>query len=309
MGIERSRRYGLVADEGSLARKSVEPSAETLLFRELRELLKGKLDGPEDSAVAISARPMTDIFRSVMPHGLIALDHARQFPSVRIGEYEAYPIFATTGYRHAYAGVFNRDDIERRFNDYFPAPVSRIRGGIGEAVRNVAQHGIANGPSCGVVKEGEAFFASAGLFVRELRIHGTARTPIRVLMALVSDEGKGIANPERSILDGVGNGAGEGCEGMGVELNASLIYIAKASTGEWSVFDGLHASIPTQYIPGTLFRRREVGPDERIDRVCAVDLPAPATGCQKIMFFSLPNATSEQDEEATRIILNALKQS
>ena len=306
MGIERSHGQRHADGEGNLARKSVEPSVETSLLRELRELLKGELEGPNDSAVALSVRPWSQIFRNVLLQGLIPLEQARHLPGVRIGEYEAYPIFATPGYRNTHAEVWNKNDIERRFRDYFPAPVSQIRGGIGEAVRNVAQHGIAKGPALGVVKEGEAFFASAAIFLRELRIQSTDRTPLRLLMVLVSDEGKGVANPERSTLDGVGNGLGEACEGMGCELKASLVYLAKSTTGEWSVFDGLHVSIPTQYVPGTLFRSREIGSHETVARVCSVDLPSPARGCQKIMFFSLPDATIEQKEEATRLLLGAL---
>jgi hypothetical protein len=49
-----------------------------------------------------------------------------------------------------------------------------------------------------------------------------------------------------------------------------------------------------------------IGEDEQIERVATLDLPAPTTGCQKIMFFAHPSASTEETQAIREQLLSAL---
>jgi hypothetical protein len=283
---------------------TAKPSLEVQLRKELHELLKPTLEGPHDRAVALSGRPLSEVFARSVPLTPISLEEARGSTCISIGGYNAWPIFVTPGYRNTFAAVFNRADLEKTFPDYFPAAASTIRGGIGEAVRNIGQHGYRDDARMLGLWDGEALFTSAALLVKEIEVTNPRGDPHRLLVAVVADEGRGMRDPQWSLLDGAGEG--EDHEGMGVELKASLIYLVKASSGEWSLFDGLSASVPSKYVSPESFHDREIGRDERVPRVSAVDLPAPRQGCQKIAVYAHPKTSPEDAKEIVSLLIGAL---
>ena len=284
---------------------SITPSVDVLFQRELHHLLKANLEGPQDTSVALSARPMSKVFGGAIPTGTIPLEEARGVSHISVDGYKAWPIFVTPGYRNTLAAVVNRQELEKEFPDYFPAGISEIRGSIGEAVRNVGQHGHGDTRANDALLFDQARFASAGLFVKEISFSTTSTSSHRVLMVVVADEGRGLPNPEWSMLDGVG--VGDDHEGMGVELRGALVYLVKASKGEWSLFDGLRASVPTKYVSANSSHQREIGDDERVSRVSSVDLPAPARGCQKIALYAHPTTSREDAQEIQARLFAALK--
>lgn len=283
---------------------SLNPSTEVQLRREFLELLKPRLDGPSDSALALSARSLSEIVGSGLPQTSISLDDARSSACLSVGGYRAFPIFVAPGY-HNFAAVFNRTRLEESFPDYFPPAFSKIRGSVGEAVRNVGQHGVRLDDRHHALQDGEALFASAALFVKELCFSTSRGVSFRALMTVVTDEGCGMPNPQYSMLDGVGNG--EDHEGMGIELRDSLMYLVKDTHGEWSLFDGLRSVVPTQYVSEGSFHPRAIRRDEKVPRLCAVDLPGPSRGCQKVAVYPHPDMNRDDAPEVQALLIAALR--
>jgi hypothetical protein len=273
-----------------LKQESIGPEVEVRIARELRALLATDVRCADDNAVALGARSLSDIFAQTITTPSISLDEARAVESIEVGGFTAWPIFITYagGHRDPYAPVYNHPQIEERLRDFYGSNSSKIRGAIGEAIRNVGQHAH----DYHAMGYERCFFAPAALFVKDLAF-GSGPTS-RVLMAVVADEGSGISNPERSMLNGVGSMTGSDSLGMGYEMEGSLLYLVKSRQGEWCLFDGARQTNPDKYDTENGFRRRKIGEDEKIERVGSLDLDAPPKGCQKIMFFAHPSATEEE---------------
>ena len=286
-------------------RESIVAPLSVRLARELRSLLKTELEGPDDSSVALGARALSEIFSSHVPAHRIPIEAARAVRCVEMDGFTAWPIFITYvgGCRDPYVPVHNQQHIEERLSDFYASGFSKIRGAIGEAIRNVGQHGH----QLDAVGYQQCLFAPGAIFVKEIALESSDDNPTRrVLMAVVTDEGGGISDPERSVLNGVGSMAGVDSVGMGIEMEGSLLYLVKASRGEWCLFDGARQINPDKYDGSRGFRRRIIGDDEKIERVSSLQLPAPSTGCQKIMFFAHPSATAEDVGALRQRLLSSL---
>ena len=295
-----------VATHGSVPdpkHESIGPTDGVLIARELRSLLTTELRDPDDNAVALGARSLADIFARTLTTPSLSVDEARTVESIEVGGFTAWPIFITYagGYRAPYAPVYNHAQIEERLREFYSSNSSKIRGAIGEAIRNVGQHGH----DYSAVGYGRCFFTPAALFVKELPL-GSEPTS-RVLMAVVADEGGGISDPERSMLNGIGSMTGEDSVGMGYEMAGTLLYLVKSTKGEWCLFDGACQMNPDKYDKSNGFKRRTIAEDEKIERIASLDLDAPPKGCQKIMFFAHPGATEEEVRDIHKRLLVALK--
>jgi anti-sigma regulatory factor (Ser/Thr protein kinase) len=282
---------------------SIGPDLEVRIARELRSLLSTELPNPHDNAVALGARSLSDIFSQRITTPSMSLDEARAVGSIEVGGFTAWPIFITYagGYRDPYAPVYNHAQIEERLRDFYASNSSKIRGAIGEAIRNVGQHAH-DGHAVGHER---CFFTPAALFVKEISLGSEPAN--RVLMAVVADEGGGISDPERSMLNGIGSMAGVDSVGMGYEMEGALLYLVKSRHGEWCLFDGARQINPDKYDKANGFRRRRIGEDEKIERVASLELDAPPKGCQKIMFFAHPSASGDEVREIHERLLDALK--
>jgi len=126
----------------------------------------------------------------------------------------------------------------------------------------------------------------------------------RALLAVVTDEGRGIYDPERSMVDGVG--IGEDYEGMGVELRGSLLYLITSARREWSLFQGAQGE-EREPPSAAALSPQEVFADARIPRISAVDLPAPTGGCQKVLIFAHPEASMNDVRELQGLLIGALR--
>ncbi len=191
------------------------------ITRELHSLLKSELEGPDDGAVALGARPLSKIFSPHLPVARVSIDEARAVGSVEVDGFTAWPIFIryVGGSRDPYAPIYNDRQMEERLREFCTPGTSMVRGAIGEAIRNVGQHGH----ELHAVGYLMCSFAPAALFVKEL-VLGSGQGPApSVLMAVVADEGGGISDPERSALHGIGSMAGVDSVGMGIELESSLV--------------------------------------------------------------------------------------
>lgn len=285
--------------------ESLSPNFGVSLVRELQSLLKTERDGPDDPAVALGARPLGAIFGEAISSNGLSIDAARNVTAVEVGGFTAWPIFITysgSSTHDRYAPTYNVNQIDTTLKDFYGGGLRSTRLGINEAIRNVGQHGHHQHD----VKFGECRFAPAALLTRELSVDGGDGVRHRVLMAVVTDEGDGIASPEHEMLNGKGIGFGHDKEGMGIELKNSLLHLVKSNRGEWSLFDGLNHSNPNQYAPQTL-NVRPIGEHEKVERVGALDLPAPSQGCQKIMFFTHPSATADEAWGIQATLLSALE--
>jgi hypothetical protein len=283
---------------------SIAPDLEVRLARELRSLLTTTSPSPDEDVVALGARSLTDIFAQTITTGPISLDEARAVGSIEVGGFTAWPIFITYagGYRDAYAPVYNHAQIEERFRDFDVPDSSKIRGAIYEAIRNVGQHAH----DYQAVGYQRCFFTPAAIFVKDLPFASGPTS--RLLIAVVADEGGGISDPERLMLNGVsGTMAGVDSVGMGYEMEGSLLYLVKSRRGDWCLFDGARQINPDKYDKVNRFKRRKIGEDEKIERVASLNLPAPPKGCQKIMFFAHPNATADESQAIHERLLAALK--
>lgn len=109
------------------------------------------------------------------------------------------------------------------------------------------------------------------------------------------------------MLNGAGSGGGDDALGMGVETKGSLLYLVKSNRGEWSLFDGLNHSNPDKYAGAKTLNPRPIREDEKVERVAAIDLPAPLEGCQKIIFFAHPSATAHEARGIQASLLSALE--
>jgi hypothetical protein len=224
---------------------------------------------------------------------------------IEVDGFTAWPIFITYGggHRDPYAPVYNNAQIEKRLEEFYTSGASKIRGGIGEAIRNVGQHGHEH------VSVGyhQCVFAPAAVLVKEVDLGSGVGPPRRVLMAVVADEGSGISHPERSILNGIGSMSGVDALGMGIEMQNCLSYLVKSNRGEWCLFDGANQSNPDKYDKSGGFKTRSIGEKETIGRVATLNLPAPAKGCQKVMFFAHPNSTGEDVKHVHDLLFSALE--
>ncbi len=291
MASKQSTRTGPRDGVPDPRQESIAPEFEVSLVRELRSLLKKRVDGPHDRSVALGARSLVDIFAQTVPTHTVPVETARAVGGVEVGGCIAWPIFITYagGHRDPYAAVYNHSQIEHSLRAFYTTGASTVRGGIGEAIRNVGQHGH----DWRAVGFGKSCFGPAALFAREFAIPAEGRPPHRILMAMVADEGPGIADPERYLLNGVSGLGGDASLGMGVEMNASLLYLVKSAKGEWCLFDRARQINPDKYESKNAFKDRVIGDDEKIERLATLDLPAPRKGCQKIMFFAHPSATAD----------------
>ena len=285
-------------------REALVPDFEVRLARELRSLLATKLNGPDDTSVALGSRSLSEIFGKRVPSQAISIEEARSTGCLQVGGFSAWPIFITYagGHRDPYAPVYNIKEVESKLRGFLTSGPSAIRGGIGEAIRNVGQHGHAH-PLVGYHR---CSFAPAALFVKEFSIDTDGGRPHRALMAVIADEGSGISDPGRALVNGVGEIGGDDALGLGVELKSSLLYLVKSSKGEWSLFDTTRQTNPDKYDKENGFRTRAIGSHERIDRVSSLDLPAPPRGCQKILFFAHPSASAADVDDLRAKLLSAL---
>lgn len=282
---------------------SIGPNTEVLIARALRSLLTTTVPESDDNAVALGARSLADIFAGKLTTPSLSVDEARAVGSIEVGGFTAWPIFISYvgGCRNPYAAVYNQAQVDERLCEFHVPSSSKIRGAIGEAIRNVGQHGH----DYSAVGYERCFFAPAAIFVKELAFGGEATS--RVLMAVVADEGSGISDPERSMLNGVGSMAGTDSVGMGYEMEGALLYLVKSTKGEWCLFDGARQINPDKYDPSNGFKRRTIADDEKIERVASLDLDAPSRGCQKIMFFAHPGASGEEVRDIHGRLFGALK--
>ena len=192
---------------------SIAPDLEVRVARELHSLLTTTSPSPDEDVVALGARSLTDIFAQRFKTGPISLDEARAVGRIEVGGFTAWPIFITYcgGYRDPFAPVYNHAQIEEFFREFEVPDSSKIRKAIYEAIRNVGQHARKDDD----VKYGECSFMSAALLLKRLSLGNKPAS--RVLMAVVADEGRGISDPERSLLNGVGSNSGDESLGMGYE--------------------------------------------------------------------------------------------
>jgi len=294
--------HGAVPDP---KQESLAPHFDIQLGRELRSLLKTKLDGADDSAVALGTRSLSDIFAANLPNQPLSLEAARSVASIQVDGFAAWPIFITYagGYRDAHAPILNNVEMEQRLRQFYTAGASKIRGAIGEAIRNVGQHGHHHT----VIGYHQCVFAPAAVLIKEIAFGKGDGPASRLLMAVVTDEGSGISNPQRSMLHGVGSMAGVDALGMGIEMTNCLSYLVKSSKGEWCLFDGSRQANPEKYEGSNSFKTRTIGEKEKIERVACLDLPAPPKGCQKVMFFAHPSATDLEVREIRERLLTALE--
>lgn len=293
--------HGAVPDPKA---ESIDPQLDVRLARELRSLLKSELEAPDDTAVALGARSLSDIFAEKVPRERLSIDDARAVESIEVGGFTAWPIFITYagGSRDPYAPIYNNSQMEESLSNFYTPGRSTVRGAIGEAIRNIGQHGH----DLHAVGYHQCLFAPAAVLVKEFSVGKGDGPDSRVLMAVVTDEGGGLSDPERSMLNGVGSMAGVDALGMGIEMKYSLLYLVKSRKGEWCLFDGVRHLNPDKYDSANGFKKRAIGDDEKIERVALLDLPAPAKGCQKIMFFAHPNASAEQVKDIHERLLSAL---
>jgi hypothetical protein len=240
---------------------------------------------------------LKDIFVEAHGAGAVALEAVWNAPQKEVGNFRAWPVFL--GMRHSIVegAAFNRGDLERSFPEYFPdGQPSRIRGAIGEAVRNIGQHGHRYQDGYPAIVNGVAVFAPGAVFAREIVSQDSQGQAHKMLVVMVSDEGRGVAKPQESLLHGVGGCEGTEHLGMGYELEGTLLYLVKSRVdnggGEWILFDGLHTqqAVPENSRSGGWGRSAE---GKCIDPIQTVDLPKPPRGCQKIMFFAHPETNTQ----------------
>lgn len=227
-----------------------------------------------------------------------------------VSGFHAWPVFLGLRYGTVEGAMYNRTALEQSFPDYFPEGIpSQIRSAIGEAVRNIGQHGHRYQRGYPGYPHDVAVFAPGCVFAQEIHTQDLVGQFHRMLIVMVSDEGQGVAKPQESILHGVGDMFGRDHLGMGHELEGTLLYLVKSrvenSGGEWLLFDGLHTKqVVPEHSRSDGWGRSAVGP--LIEPLHAVDLPKPPLGCQKIMFFGYPDGNSEATFEEVRKAISQL---
>ena len=250
------------------------PDFTVTLVRELSGMLRRFADAASGGALS-GASALAQVFGPEIADARVSYKDVQKREGISVGNFRAWPVFITDGWHGVEAAVFNREALERCFSEFFPNPSSSIRGVIGEAVRNIGQHGHQQRGTFMVGSE-EARFAPGGVFVQALSYATEDGRNLPVLLAVVADEGVGIVSPSTSLVDGCGDSTrGSQHEGLGIELQSSLVYVVKARNGEWQLYDR-SACEPTG--------------EQIVKPVCSLQLPHVERGCQKVMFFVPPLA-------------------
>ena len=287
MAIEFKDRAPLPTVNAALA-----PDFTVTMVRELSGLL-GRFGDAASGATVSGQSALALLFGTEIAQSRASYKDAQKSEGVTVGNFKAWPVFITDGWRGVEAAVFNREGIERTFAEFFPNSSSEIRGGIGEAVRNIGQHGH---HQRGMFMAGseESRFAPGGVFLQAMTYPTDDGRHLPVLVAVVADEGAGLASPSTALVDGHGDsGRGSQHEGLGVEFRASLVYVVRAQSGEWQLYDRSACDSPI---------RSGV---KRIEPVCSLNLPHVERGCQKVMFF-VPPLTEKQSQDPQAVHQNVL---
>lgn len=276
MAIEIKDRTPLTTVNAALS-----PDFTVTMVRELSGLLS-RFVSAAPGAKASGASALAQLFGSEIAEFCGSYRDAQKSEGIALGNFKAWPVFITDGWRSVEAAVFNREGLERTFAEFFPNSSSSIRGGIGEAVRNIGQHGH-NHRGTFMAGSEEARFAPGGVFLQAMSYPVDDGRHLPLFLVVVTDEGPGVASPSTALLDGHGDsGRGSQHEGLGIELRASLVYVVKARSGEWQLYD-------------RSVREPTVRAGERIvEPVCSLNLPHVERGCQKVMFFVPPLAEKLQ---------------
>jgi anti-sigma regulatory factor (Ser/Thr protein kinase) len=261
----------------SSADAALSPDFTVMLARELTGLLS-QLSGTALGVSVSGTRGLARLFGTEVADARLDFREAQKNEGISVGNFRAWPVFLTEGWRSVEAAFFNKGGLERALAEFFPNSRSSIRGGIGEAVRNIGQHGHRQRGVFMAYSE-EARFAPGGVFVQAFKFPTSDGRTVPLLLAVVADEGDGIGSPSIALVDGEGDSTRGGQhEGLGVELSSALLYVIKARDGDWQLYD---RSVCTSTSRGG----RVV-----IDPVCSLKLPPVDCGCQKIMFFVPPLA-------------------
>lgn len=235
--------------------------------------------------------PLREVFSGHLPSEPLKVSDARVFPVSTYGDFTAMPVFLTAGYRNVAAPVFNEkyeNLLRRRFGNRDGASgLSALS--IGEACRNIGQHG---GQNENGLRYGLAQFAPGAVFVKTLVYTDPGRKKHAALLCMVADEGRGISDPSRSLVDGVGGSGGEDYIGMGNELASSLIEVIKSRDGRWFLYDGLHHTRGSLgECVGRAGNRR--ASREGVKPLAELNLPAGVQGCKKIFLFAQAKADKQ----------------
>jgi len=252
------------------------PSFEVELLRSIRTLA----DIP----------PLKAVFGSSLSNETLNVADARKYLGTSYGDFMATPIFLTAGWRNVPAPILNEDVVRRVCQSFVePDGSSPVQTVIGEACRNVGQHG---GRNLEGLRHGVARFAPGGVFMKQLACLDSDKVTHRALLCMVADEGIGISNPSLSLLDGVGGMGGEDHRGMGVELARSLVTLIKSNEGRWFLYDGLNHNRDGARPPAIITQGR-VPKSQWVKPLAEVELPAVGKGCQKIFLFAHPQADKQ----------------
>jgi anti-sigma regulatory factor (Ser/Thr protein kinase) len=230
------------------------------------------------------AGALAQVFGSEIADGRVSYKDVQKREGISVGNFRAWPVFITDGWQGVEAAVFNREGLEMAFPEFFPNSSSSIRGAIGEAVRNIGQHGHHHRGTFTVGSD-EARFAPGGVFLQALSYPTADGQRIPVLLAVVADEGNGIGSPSTALVDGYGDSSrGSQHEGLGVELRASLVYVIRVRNGEWLLYDSSRCETTVR------------GGEKVVEPVCSLGLPNFERGCQKVMFFVPPLGEALQQD-------------
>ena len=213
----------------------------------------------------------------------VSVADVKTIPGVSYHGFHVAPVFLKGGWRNVPAPLINERAVGASARPYLKTGLGSV---VMEACRNIGQHAY-QGPS--TIGSGIARFAPGAVFTREFRFLDEKGRTQQIVMCMIADEGPGIANPSRSILDGVGNALGENHRGMGAELSRSLLGILKSRDGRWLVYDGLNHK---RQSAAEYLRNQKRDPPSRswVKPIGEVDLPERVGGCRKIFFFSHPQS-------------------
>jgi anti-sigma regulatory factor (Ser/Thr protein kinase) len=207
----------------------------------------------------------------------------KTIPGASYHGFDVAPVFLKGGWRNVPAPLLNERALGVSARAYMKAGLGSV---VMEACRNIGQHAYKGRSPIGA---GNARFAPGAVFTREFAFSDEKGGTQRILMCMIADEGPGLANPSRSILDGVGTALGENHRGMGAELSRSLLGIVKSRDGRWLVYDGLNhkRQSAAEYLRN---QKREPPSSSWVKPISELDLPERVGGCRKIFFFSHPQS-------------------
>lgn len=236
------------------------------------------------SVRALAAIPrLSSVFGGAIGQEALTVADAQKDFGTKYGEFTATPIFLTAGWRNVPSPVYHQD-IVRQMGRSFAEVGGRsaVETVIGEACRNVGQHG---GRDSGALRHGMARFGPGGIFMKHLVCKDSSQSAHGVLLCMVADEGSGIANPSLSLIDGVGGMGGEDHRGMGIELAGSLLTLIKSNEGRWFLYDGLNHNRNVN-APCAGVAQGRIPRSQWVKPLAEVELPKGEKGCQKIFLFA-----------------------